>query len=106
MSTNLQAWIYRENLIPVINALGWICQYQLSDLEEEAVLNGIKESDETQNVWYEASVSGTFTIQLAVANQSQQDRLTIQINSKENIDHASQAILGLAQHYQFIKISS
>jgi hypothetical protein len=93
-------WIDDRNLLPVADAISWLCRYRMEESEFIAIEEGAKRSDETKNNWYTYAFNGEFKIEIAVTIEPGSSNYSIRVQSDKDILQAVNAIIGMAQTYE------
>ncbi|MDH5178055.1 MAG: hypothetical protein OEZ39_16245 [Gammaproteobacteria bacterium] len=96
----IENWIDDRNLIPVAEAISLLCNYKFEDWDKDAIDEGAKDSDESQNKWYEYEFVGDFNIKFSVTIEPGSSDYTIRVESEKDIEQAVNVIVGLAQSYE------
>lgn len=60
-------WVLEENLLPFLTTIGWIVGYTFDQDDWTAISNGIGETDQEADRWYEYEMAGRRRLKLAIA---------------------------------------
>ena len=96
----IENWIDDRNLIPVAEAISWLCEYDFSEADKIAIEQGALKSDELNDVWYEYEFHGKFIIQFCVTIEIGSSNYTLRVQSEKEINEAVNSIIGLGQCFE------
>ncbi|MEY4482754.1 MAG: hypothetical protein RL693_206 [Verrucomicrobiota bacterium] len=97
MHTN---WIWRDNLIPVLDLLVSLVGHQLDSEDTGAVLLGICGTDADAGRWFEYEFSGSSTLKIWVADDIGSDVRMLRVESVPLYAQDVRTIFDVAQRYR------
>lgn len=87
------SWIFEDNLLPFLTALGWIVDYDFDDNDWTAVYFGVRDTDCETKRWYDYDFSGASVASIKFARDPGSSVIFVEVEIAEA--HRAQAKLAL-----------
>ena len=100
MLPTYETWIIEDNLIPVLTAVGWACDYKFDEDDRVAVLHGVKDVSEADNRWFEYEFRGRCVVSVRVTMETGSCNYTIRLQSDTDFTREFNMVTWLAQCYR------
>ena len=96
----ISSWIYEENLKPLLETVSLFVDYNFDGRDWLAINNGIRETDEEKDRWYEYQLIGKRRIEVKIANDPGSSVVMIQLQSEPDIEEKIQIAAFIFQNYR------
>jgi hypothetical protein len=93
-------WIDDRNLIPFAKSISWLCNYNFSDWDEDAIKFATKQVNESKNIWHHYEFTGDFTIFFSFTIEPGSSNYSVEIKSEQDVLQAVNTIIAIAQSYE------
>ncbi len=99
----IENWIYEDNLFPILNCLGLLCEYKMDEYENDLFISRI--SDTAENKICNFEFKGKSFFEISIYRESGQSTYEISVKAPKDYKNSIETILTIGQHFRLIPIS-
>lgn len=93
-------WIWRDNLVPVLDLLASLAGHRFDDDDLNAVELGIRDTDCDADRWFEYEFSGKITVKVYIAEDRGANVRMLKVESPPDVGLSVATVIDVAQRYK------
>ncbi len=95
----IETWIPEENLMRVLDAIGWLCRNDIDPDDRLAIEEGMRHVDEIEGKWFEYAFAGEGRIDLSISMERGTGSWTLRLKSDLDIGQGANTAILMAQTF-------
>jgi hypothetical protein len=96
----IQTWIWRDNLMPILDLLASVAGYQLDSYDSDAITEGVRGTDCDADRWFEFEFTGRVKFRVRIADDPGTNVRMLKVESPSDCNEIISTLFEVAQRYR------